>query len=297
MLPVKKTKNRVDIYGERFRTRAHQLSPGLQTVLQYINENREVVLECTAMEIAAATKTSDATVVRAVQALGFAGLRDLKKILSQWFDPVMTSTEKMCTTVSELTSDVDSSIDFVLEGHRHACEVLSAPHNRVAFSQAVSLLLEARQVAIFGINASGILADYTVRLFNRIGQPAISLNRLGIGLAEQLLALQRGDVLVMMAQKSAHREGMTTLREAKRLGLPVILLTNAMDSRFSQEANVTLNVPRGGENGRLPLHGTVLVCLEMLVLSVASLASQRTMKSMKRLQELHKGLKSGTKRP
>lgn len=59
----------------------------------------------------------------------------------------------------------------------------------------------------FGIGASGILAEYTSRLFSRIGLPAIPLNRTGIGLAEQLIALQRGDVLVMMAQKSAHREG------------------------------------------------------------------------------------------
>jgi hypothetical protein len=36
-----------------------------------IHENRDVVLEHTAIEIAAATQTSDATVVRAIQALGF----------------------------------------------------------------------------------------------------------------------------------------------------------------------------------------------------------------------------------
>jgi hypothetical protein len=172
-------------------------------------------------------KTSDATVVRAIQALGFAGLRDLKQTLEQWFGPVVTSSEKMSTTVNTLASDVNASIDFVLEGHQHTCEVLSEPHNRYAMAQAVSLLAQARQVAIFGIGASGILAEYTARLFSRMGLPATPLNRTGIGLAEQLIALQRGDVLVMMAQKSAHREGQTTLREAKRLGIPTILLTNA----------------------------------------------------------------------
>ncbi|WP_435945495.1 MurR/RpiR family transcriptional regulator [Dryocola sp. BD586] len=293
MTDHKKNKNRVDVYGERLRSRAPQLSAGLQTVLHYINENRSAVLESTALEIASATNTSDATVVRAVQALGFAGLRDLKKTLELWFEPVMTSTDKMSITLTEFTGDVDSSINFVLEGHKRACEVLSSPANRVALSQAVSLLLDARQVAIFGINASGILAEYTARLFNRIGLPCAPLNRSGVGLAEQLLTLQRGDVLVMMAQKSAHREGMTTLREAKRLGMPVILLTNALDSRFAQEADVVIQVPRGGENGKVPLHGTVLICLEMLVLSVASSASQRTIKSMKRMQELHRGLKTG----
>ena len=70
---IQKDKTRVDIYGERFRTRASQLTPGLRAVASYINEHREVVLEQTAMEIAATLNTSDATVIRAIQALGLPG--------------------------------------------------------------------------------------------------------------------------------------------------------------------------------------------------------------------------------
>ncbi len=168
---IRKEKGRVDVYGERFRARAHHLTPRLLQVARYINENREAVMEQTAMEIATLLKTSDATVVRAIQALGFAGLRDLKQTLEQWFGPVVTSSEKISSTVNTLTSDVNASIDFVLEGHQHTCEVLSQPHNRYAMAQAVSLLAQARQVAIFGIGASGILAEYTARLFSRMGLP------------------------------------------------------------------------------------------------------------------------------
>ena len=81
---VKKEKGKVDLFGERYRARAHQLSPRLRAVVRYINDNREVVLEHTAMEIATATQTSDATVVRAIQALGFAGLRELKQTMERW---------------------------------------------------------------------------------------------------------------------------------------------------------------------------------------------------------------------
>ncbi len=188
MLNTKKAKGRVDVYGERFRARAHTLSPRLQAVARYINENREGVLEHTAIEIAAATQTSDATVVRAIQALGFAGLRDLKQTLEHWFGPAISSAEKMTTTVNALSCDVNSGIDFVLEGHQHTCDILSAPDNRYAIAQAVALLVEARQVAIFGIGASGILAEYTARLFSRIGLPATPLNRTGdrlVGTAHQ----------------------------------------------------------------------------------------------------------------
>ena len=55
---IQKDKARVDIFGERFRTRASQLTPGLRAVASYINEHREVVLEQTAMEIAAMPQLS-----------------------------------------------------------------------------------------------------------------------------------------------------------------------------------------------------------------------------------------------
>lgn len=290
-------RGKVDLFGERLRARAGQLSPRLLAVANYINDNREVVLERTAMEIAAAAGTSDATVVRAVQALGFSGLRELKQTVERWFGPTVNSSEKMRSTVSALATGVNASMDFVLEGHQRACAALSSPGNRSAVAQAVALLGEAGQVGLFGIGASGILAEYSARLFSRIGLPAYVMNRTGFSLAEQLLRMQRGDVLIVMGQKSPHREGLTTLREAKRLGIPVILLTQAVDSRFSQEAQVVIEVPRGGGEGRMPLHGTVLVCLEMIVLSVAAAAPQKTLKSMKRVNDLHKAIgRSGGRR-
>ena len=283
---------RHDLFSERLRARIDSLSSGLQQVLLYIDQHRALVIESTALEIAAATQTSDATVVRAIQAIGFGGLRELKSVLEQWFDPPLNSADKMDTTLSHLAEDVNQSIDYVVEGHLTAVQTLRSGENRQAIAQAVSLLVNARQLAIFGINASGILAEYAARLFHRNGLPTLPLNRSGIALAEQLLSLQRGDVLIMMAQKSAHREGMTTLREAQRLGVPVILLTSAKESKFVQQADVVIHVPRGIEQSNMPLHGPVLACLEILVVATAASMSQRAVKSMKRLQELHRGLKN-----
>ncbi len=198
------------------------------------------------MEIATATQTSDATVVRAIQALGFAGLRELKQTMERWFGTSVTSAEKMRSTVTALSSDVNSSIDFVLEGHQRVCEVLSRADNRAAVAQAVALLSDARQVGIFGIGASGILAEYT--------RPAVQPHW-PAGVCDEPHGLQPRRAAYRPAArrcadrdgaKSPHREGMTTLREAKRLGIPTILLTQAVDSRFSQEAQVVIDVPRGG---------------------------------------------------
>jgi len=59
---------------------------------------------------------------------------------------------------------------------------------------------------------------------------------------------------------------------------------------------VVIDVPRGGEICRIPLHGSIRVCLEMLILAVASTLPQRTVKTMKRLQDLYRGLKPAGKK-
>lgn len=280
-----------DLFGDRFRSREHQLSPRLHHVASYLYRHRQVILENTALEIAAATQTSDATVVRAIQALGFSGLRDLKRTLENLHGPALSSAQKLTTTVQTLSYDVDSSIDFVLEGHRRGCEALGEKNNRQAMARAVELLMGAGQVGVFGIGASSLLADYAARAFSRIGAPAYALNRTGMALADQLLAMRRGDVLIMMAQNKPHREGLAALREAKRLAVPTLLLTWAGGSQFAREAHTVILVPRGNEGGKAPLHGTVLVCLEMLVLSLASASPRAAIASMDRIQGLYQTLR------
>ncbi len=284
---AKPKKSPPDVYGERFRSRSHLLSPRLLAVAAYLHENRHVIMEHTALQIAAATQTSDATVVRAIQALGFTGLRDLKRTLENHYGPTLSSKDKMSSTVLALAEGLDASIDFVLQGHQRGCMALAEPHNRQAMAHALALLQGARQVGIFGIGASSILADYAARLFSRIGTPAYPLNRTGVALAEQLIGMRSGDVLIMMAQRKAHREGLATLREAKRLGVPAILLTWADGSQFCRQADTVILIPRGGEGSSVPLHGTVLVCLEMMILALASTTPRVSIAAMERMHDIY----------
>lgn len=266
------------------------LTPGLLTVAQYIHQHRSAVLEKTAIAIAADTQTSDATVIRAIQALGFSGLRDLKNVLAEYLGVTRRSPARVALTVNELSQNAKGSIDFVLDSYRMSCEMLSSPANRQAISQAVGLLQAAERVAIFGIGASAILADYTARLFKRNGTAAYALNRTGVSLSEQLTEMRHADVLIMLAQRSAHPEGTLTLSEAQRLGVKTILLTGATDSVFAKQAAVTIEIPRGLSTEKMPVHATPMICLEILVLGLAAASPVATMNSTRRLYELSNAL-------
>ena len=72
---IRKPKN-VDPYRERLDAKLATLPPASRRVASYIDSNRLAVLASSAIELAARTETSDATVIRTVQALGFAGLAE-----------------------------------------------------------------------------------------------------------------------------------------------------------------------------------------------------------------------------
>ncbi|MFC0139494.1 MurR/RpiR family transcriptional regulator [Erwinia mallotivora] len=159
--------NHPDLYGERLRACRDLLSPRLLAVAEYIDQHRTAVLNMTAIEIAAGTQTSDATVIRAIQALGFSGLRDVKNVLRGGLIDTLSFPARLATTVSALTPDTNSSTDFVLNSYLISCEMLATEANRAAISRATTLLQSASRIAVFGIGASSLLADYAVRLFNR----------------------------------------------------------------------------------------------------------------------------------
>ncbi|NKK71126.1 MurR/RpiR family transcriptional regulator [Rhizobium sophorae] len=276
---------RIDRFGERLKNRRGSLSPSLLSVADYIDQHRHAVLGKSALEIAAETGTSDATVIRAIQALGFEGLIDLKDTLEAHIGETDSPSEKMAATTLELSNSVDSAIDFVIADHRNAMEALSSPANREAMTKAISVLLEAKRIGIFGIGASGVLATYAARLFSRNGYPSYALNLTGIALAEQLLTMEKGDALIMMAYGRAHREGMTTITEAERLGIPIVMLLGQEDTVLRKHADASIIIPRA-KTEHVALHGPTLVCLESMMLALATAARETTLQSLDRLLTL-----------
>lgn len=84
---------------------------------------------------------------------------------------------------------------MVIDSQRHTLEALATPENRAGMARAVALLERAESLGVFGIGASGIVAQYAARLFDRAGLPGFAYTATGIGLAEQLLSMRPGQVV------------------------------------------------------------------------------------------------------
>jgi DNA-binding MurR/RpiR family transcriptional regulator len=74
-----------DVFADRYARVRNRLSPSFKRVAAFIDDHRLDVLTLSALDLAREIGTSDATVVRTVQALGFDGLADLRHELARFY--------------------------------------------------------------------------------------------------------------------------------------------------------------------------------------------------------------------
>jgi DNA-binding MurR/RpiR family transcriptional regulator len=279
----------VDPFGDRLRAGGRSLSPSALRVVKFIDRNRIAALASSAMELAACTGTSDATVVRAVQALGFEGLPELKQALASSLKQRSTPADDMRRTMADVGDAVERAIDDVIETHRVAIEGLRSPDIRQKVADAVSTLHRADRIVTFGIGPSALLARYVALLLSRCGRRARSLDATGIALADQLLDLREGDALLVLAYGRPYREVTATFAVARRLHLPIVLVTDSLDWKLARRADVVIQAQRG-RAGRVALHGTTLVALEAIVLGLAASQQERAVGALQRLNDLREAV-------
>jgi len=272
--------------AERLRAAGPSLSPAARRVVRFIAANHALTLASSAAELAVYASTSDATVIRTVQALGFDGLSDLRRTLVTSLDaPEATPADAMRSTLADVGTEPARAVDLVIEMQLDALAALATPESRVTINAAVAALHPAQRIFIFGIGPSAQLARYLAILLGRTGRAARSLDATGIALADQLIDLRPGDALLGLAYGRSYREVVAVFAEARRLGLPIVLVTDSLDRSLSRYADVVVPARRSVAR-RVALHGATLVALEALALGLAAAQGDQAVATLERLNDL-----------
>lgn len=276
-------------FEQRFRAHAPKLTGAASRVATFIDKNRAKALGSSAADIGASSGTSDATVVRTIQSLGFDGLADLRQSLAASFDMSATPADNMRRSLADIGESTDRAIDLVFNAHRKAFEALQSAETRDAITAAVSTLHPADRIVVFGIGPSSALAHYVTMLLGRNGRRARALDATGTALADQLLDLRKDDALLILAYGRSYREVATTFAEASRLDLPTVLVTDTLEEKLARRADVVIPAKRGNANS-VALHGATTVVLEAVVLGLAASDNETAVATLDRLNSLREAV-------
>lgn len=272
--------------SEALRDHEATMSPAELRVARYLVSRPEEVVFRSAVQLAAATDTSDATVIRTAKVLGFSGLPELKHVIGA---ELMMSTPAASRLASKLSvvrdSDSSTLLDTVVQEATERLGELRRVFDGDDFQQAVDVLGKAERVVTFGVGLSATSARYLATRLTRIGFVARHADAMGFALADHLVALSPGEVVVVLAPGRPTVEVETLVDRAEELELPVILITDGLATRFAGRVASVLRAPLS-DSGLTGETLTSSVLCDALTLALATRHEQKATRTAKALTHI-----------
>lgn len=272
-------------FENRLAASMQQLGPMELRVAQFLRDNREEVLVSSASALAARTDTSDATVIRTVRAIGYAGMAELRQALASELRDDLSLASRMARTLGEVGDAPGDSFGLTIQRHQRALQRLTQEISPGLFEVVVNLIVAAPRVFIFGIGPSSVMASYFAMQLGRFGIDGTSLTKTGLLLADDLHRLRRSDLLIMLAYGRPYREIAALIEHAETLDLATILVTDTLGSKLKRRVHHVLPVERGRADA-LSLHTATLGLIEAVLVGVAAKRPTETVANLKTLNSL-----------
>ncbi len=215
------------------------LPPSQRKVAEYVFHHLSQAILLNATQVAAEAQVSEATVIRFVNALGFSGFAEFKRVVGRTLLADYSTSARMIESAKTLEGRQSLFTDILtedIEKIRH----MGAMITEKTFHQAVDKLCSARKLYILGLRASYALA-YFLAFDLRFFLDSVILVTLGVGdLPEQLRDIGPSDVLVAISFKRYTQETVRITEKVKQNGSFIIAITNSKLSPTAQLSDLAL---------------------------------------------------------
>ncbi len=273
-----------DTLPARFYQHYGNLSPTMRKVTQFVMRHPDRAATMSAIEIAHETGTSDATVIRMAQALGFSSLKDMRvfalKMLKDRSDPGRQLANRLDSVGPE-----GSVLSTVAADASANLQVLAELEDTDAWQSALDAADCAADIWCFGVPPAGFLGLHLATLLTRMGRRARSSTATGIGLADELLQVSGSTAVIIFAPVRIFREHSVVLERAHEVGATSILLTEAVSAPPADAADILLPLPSASLDATGELLMPAAVC-QALALALAGRQDTRAHQAMDELNTL-----------
>ena len=224
-------------------------------VLAKLVERPEEVAVRTITELAASLDVNASTLTRLATRLGYAGFVDFQRVFrdglaqrhhhfySQQAERLVAGVSARVPGRAEAVSaEVETVVQLARESI-HNVEGLLAQLSGADLKAAAKVLAEARRVRIHGLRQFSTLAGFLVYGLGLIRTDVGLLDPQGLGVAEGLAQLQRGDVVVVTSVAPYTHSVADAAVAAAEAGLTVIAVTDTRASPLVAPARHSFFIP------------------------------------------------------
>lgn len=248
-------KQKVSVVGENIKKdlfeymqEASQSFPSQQkAVCDYILAHYQQTAFMKAEDIALATKTSTATVLRTAGSLGFKSYTALKEALQQVLfasttPPPLDRLRENIAGNSEL-----NVLEQVIKDNIQSLQGLYSQHLAESFPQAIRIMRKASRIYILGLRSTRGLAVYLHALLHQLFRNVYLADASGSdNLFDELYDMTQDDVLIALMAGSPHytKRTINAVKYAHERSIPIILITNSLSNVAVPLASAVLLAPQ-----------------------------------------------------
>lgn len=239
-------------------------------------------------ELAQRAGVHESSAVRLAQKLGFDGYPAFRRALREQQQGATAGPSLRIART--LASAPGGELWHTLLGRE--VESLLAVEKHVTQAQldeAAALLAGANQIHIWAAGNAKVLADLLDRRLRSAGLPARNIAHEGRELAERLVTLDKGDVVVAFAFRREPESLAVIFEHARSIKAKTLLVADMVAHTLSERPDFLLAAPRGDDEKFLTLSVPMLIC-NALVLTLAQRDHGRSIHGLQILERLRREL-------
>ena len=267
----------LDAIVRRLRRIRLKLGPAATRVLDILADDPSWVLHRTSLDIAARARTSDATVIRTIQALGYSGLPDFREQVAAATRAEMSIADRLARAARDMRPGFAGAIEQAAEVNRLALSAIRADVASGTFGAAVDLIHGARRIVVLASLPWSGLQAHVRWSFEGLGFAVIEreLDDLGQN-GGRAPAHDPGDLLVALVLPPSSPAHSGVLLPEFRGDQPLLVISDMHVESRTPEL-VGLRVPCGMP-GHPSLAAPVTTLVDTLMLGLLTCCPDETMR-------------------
>ncbi|SHH47762.1 transcriptional regulator, RpiR family [Caloranaerobacter azorensis DSM 13643] len=215
-----------------------RLSKGQRLIAEYILNHYDKAAFMTASKLGEMVGVSESTVVRFANALGFAGYPSLQRALQELIKNKLTTVQRL--SMSNNYSDNSNLLKKILKADMDNIRSTIEEISNDEFEKVVDCIYNANRVYIIGLRSSTTLANY-LGFYLSLILDNVKVVTYGISdIFEQLLRVNKGDVVIGISYPRYSRRTLEALNYVKQQECKIIGITDSFLSPISGIADYTL---------------------------------------------------------
>lgn len=226
----------------RIRSIFDDLTRSERKIAQFIMEKPEEVIKMTASDLAKASETSPASVIRFCKSIEIPSFPELKLELSAEREAPF-ATEHSDILPNEKISDVKSKL--LGNAYQSMKETVQLADEKTLI-QASKKIAEASSIYVFGIGSSYLVAENVAQKWNRIGKICICMPDVH-QLIANLTSAPKGALFIGISNSGETAEVLSLNKIAQSRGVQTISVTEFGVNSLSKKANLNLKTARSKE--------------------------------------------------